>query len=89
MEALYIFAVRAVLLKERDSSEEVCLDLLVGFLEGTTGVVRKEGRDTLCDIGNPEVRLTALTIKVVGKAEEVSHLEVRPSSQSQGFTTGS
>ena len=85
MEATNIVLVDVVLLQKRDGLLQILIDLLVGLLEGTTGIVGQDRRDTLCDIGDAEVRRTTLTIEVVGEAEDVRQLEVRPSAHGEGF----
>ena len=87
MEATNIVLVDVVLLQKRDSLQQILLDLLVGLLEGTTGIVGQDRRDTLSDIGDTEVRRTTLTIEVVGEAEDVRQLEVRPSAHGEGFSS--
>ena len=87
MEATNIVLVDVVLFQKRDSLLQILLDLLVGLLEGTTRIVGQDRRNTLSDIGDTEVRRTTLTIEVVGEAEDVRQLEVRPSAHSQGFTS--
>ena len=76
MEAADLILVDVVLLQKRDSFLQILIDLLVGLLEGTTRIVGQDRRDTLCDIGDTEVRRTTLTIEVVGEAEDVRQLEV-------------
>ena len=76
MEAADLILVDVVLLQKRDGLLQILIDLLVGLLEGTTGIVGQDSRDTLRDIGDTEVRRTTLTIEVVGEAEDVRQLEV-------------
>ena len=87
VEAADLILVDVVLLQKRDGLQQILLDLLVGLLEGTTGIVGQDRRDTLSDIGDTEIRRTALTIEVVGEAEYIRQLEVRPSAHSQGFSS--
>ena len=87
VEATNIVLVDVVLLQKRDGLLQILIDLLVGLLEGPTGIVGQDRRDTLCDIGDPEVRRTTLTIEVVGEAEDVRQLEVRPSTHGEGFSS--
>ena len=87
MEVADLILVDVILLQKRDSLLQILLDLLVGLLECTTRIVGQDRRDTLSDIGNTEVRRAPLTIEVVGEAEDIRQLEVRPSAHGQGFTS--
>ena len=87
MEATDLILVDVVLLQKRDSLQQILLDLLVGLLESTTGIVGEDRRDTLSDVGDTEIRRTTLTIEVVGEAEYIRQLEVRPSAHGEGFSS--
>ena len=87
MEATDLILVDIILLQKRDSLQQILLDLLVGLLESTTGIVGEDGRNTLSYVGDTEVRRTALTIEVVGEAEDVCQLEMRPSAHGEGFSS--
>ena len=87
MEATDLILVDIILLQKRDGLQQILLDLLIGLLESTAGIVGEDRRDTLSYIGDTEVRRTTLTVEVVGETEDVRQLEVRPSAHCEGFSS--